>query len=194
MKISRNYEESYFKQRGVSKDIYEKFFLGDALSLDSFFPHFLVNKPVFPVYDIIGELKGFTFRVGEEKCKYFNYGFKKTEQLYGIYFAQDEILKKDCVYIVEGFFDVLIPFSYGINNVVSIFGNTISEKQIMILASLTNNFILALDSDNSGISGAEKSEKLIKKLFPSVNISRQLLYPYKDFGEYILHSNGIVYV
>lgn len=184
--LNREYDNSYFFKRGVSKEIFDLFCLGTLLPSNNF-SVFFHNTPTFPIYDLLGELQGFVFRLGSEKSKYINIGFKKSEQLYGIHLAQSEILKQNSVIITEGLFDVLIPFSYGIKNVVGIFGNVISEKQAAILASFTNNFILALDSDTSGIHGTDRSEKIIKSLFPNINITKKILFPYKDFGDYILH-------
>jgi len=138
------------------------------------------------VYNINGDLKGYGFRPGTDYCKYLIFGFKKREQLYGINFAMGSILEKNKVYIVEGYFDVLAAFSKGIRNVVSIFGNTISTSQAYTLASLTDNFVFMLDSDTSGINGSTKSEKLVKKILPNVNVSSVLLYPYKDLNEKLM--------
>jgi len=188
--LNREYSGSYFETRGVSKEVFDEFFLGMSLPHPSLTP-FLVNQPTFPVYDFMGELKGYAFRPGDKDCKYMNGGFKKIDQLYGIHLAIPAIMEQNSVIITEGYFDVLIPFTHGIRNVVAIFGNTISEQQAAILASYTNNFILALDSDNSGLAGAEKSERVIKRLFPSVNITRKLVYPQKDLADYVQTLGGL---
>ena len=188
--LNRTYKGSYFEERGVSQEVFNEFFLGTAMPHSSL-TQFLVGKPTFPIYDFTSELRGFAFRPGEDTLKYMNGGFKKIDQLYGIHLAAEEIIRRDQVIITEGYFDVLIPFTHGMRNVVSIFGNTISEQQAAILASYTDNFILALDSDNAGLAGADKSERIIKKLIPSATVTRKLLYPNKDLADYVQKTGGI---
>lgn len=186
------YDGSYFAERGVAPDVFRDCFLGTVSpgAENYHLPPFLLNSPTFPVYNINGELKGYGFRTGLEGKKYMIYGIKKKEQLYGIHVAAPEIVRQNRVFIVEGYFDVLIPMSKGIKNVVSIFGNRLSVEQMYLLASLTDNFTFVLDSDPSGMAGEVTSIALIKKYLPHVSVDTRFVYPYKDIADMLNMQGG----
>ena len=189
--MNRTFQNSYFEERGITKDVFDEFYLGIAdicAENKKILPPSILDSPAFPVYNINGSLRGYGFRPGHDTCKYLIFGFKKREQLYGIHAALPEIVKNNKVYIVEGYFDVLVAFSKGIRNVVSIFGNSLSKYQAYLLGSLTNNFVFALDNDQSGISGRDKSEELVRALLPNVNISTLMVYPHKDLADKLTYT------
>lgn len=184
LNLNREFENSFFYQRGVSLGVFEEFGLGVSTT-SSPIPNHLVNFPIFPVYDLNNNYVGFGVRPGLGGMKYNIQGFQKNKQLYGIHIAKPHIVSQDSVIITEGYFDVLLAHTYGYQNTVSCFGSSLSREQILILGSYTQNFQLALDSDKSGTQGSEKAEKAIKKIFPSSNVSYILVQPYKDFADYI---------
>lgn len=184
LNLNRTFEDSYFYSRGVSYEVFENFGLGVSTA-SSPVPYHLINFPIFPTFDINNNYVGYGVRPGLGGMKYNIQGFQKNKQLYGIHVAKEHIINKDSVIITEGYFDVLLAHTYGYNNTVSCFGSSLSKEQILILGSYTQNFQLALDSDRSGTQGSDKATKLIKKIFPSANVSYILVQPYKDFADYI---------
>lgn len=66
--------------------------------------------------------------------------------------------------VTEGFFDALTPTVKGLRGVVAVGGNTLREVQLeaMITAGV-KNVILALDSDDAGMKGIEKSLETVNR-------------------------------
>ena len=184
LNLNREFENSYFYSRGVSLEVFDEFGLGVSTA-SSPVPYHLVNFPIFPVFDINNQYVGYGVRPGLGGMKYNIQGFQKNKHLYGIHIAKHHILNQDSVIIVEGYFDVLLAHTHGFKNTVSCFGSSLSKEQILLLGSYTQNFQMSLDSDKSGLDGFYKAEKLIKKIFPSANVSCILVQPYKDFADYV---------
>lgn len=94
----------------------------------------------------------------EKIAKYFNSPeneiYHKKETLYDIYLAKKEIHKKDNVYLVEGYTDVISMFESGIENVVASSGTSLTPEQVKILSSQTKNITVLYDGDSAGIKAS----------------------------------------
>jgi len=184
-KLDQNFSGSYFEKRGLSKETFCTFNLGHVAEAPGTVPKSVLGAPAFPLYDIGGEFAGWIFRPDHEDYKYFYYSARVHDHVFALPFAAQAIMEKDEVVIVEGPFDALMAHSKGLKNTVSVLGGCISVQQILLLASYTKNFVMALDSDAAGILGAKKSEELIRKVMPDVNVRVLPLFPYKDFCDYV---------
>ena len=136
------------------------------------------NRIIFPIHDGFGKISGFagrTKKTSNNTAKYINSQesliYKKSEILYGYYFAKNEISKNRNCYIVEGYTDVISLYQSGIKNVVACSGTALTEKQIRKLAKLTNNITIVYDSDKAGIAASKRSINMIL----SNNINVQIL-------------------
>lgn len=83
--------------------------------------------------------------------------FRKSDALYGICQAAKYILQQDCVYVVEGYLDVLSLHQSGIRNVVSNSGVVLSSEQVKLLLHYTKNIVLVYDSDKAGVEATFRS-------------------------------------
>jgi DNA primase len=182
--LNKTFEGSYFQQRNVTKDTFDAFYLATA-GCDSSLPPFLHNQAALPIVDLRGQIVTLGFRTNIEQIRYYYLPFRKLHNLYGLYQAWPHIVKENKVYIVEGLFDVLLPYSYGIKNIVAIMGTRMSAVQTLLLASLTNNFTLVMDCDKPGMVGLNANIPKIKELAPDINVETLYTYPYKDFDEFI---------
>lgn len=185
IKLDQNFSGSYFANRGISQETFCTFNLGHVAEAPGTLPKSVLGAPAFPIYDVNGFFAGWIFRPDHEDYKYFYYSARPADHAFGLTFAAEDILKKDEVVIVEGPFDALMAHSKGLKNTVAVLGGCISVQQILLLASYTKNFVLALDSDTAGILGAQRSEKLIRKVMPDVNVRTLPLFPHKDFCDYL---------
>ena len=131
------------------------------------------GRLVFPIKDSRGNIIAFSGRVLKEDkdnpgSKYINTPetsiYHKRESLYGIYSARDSIKKEGFVILVEGEFDVITPFQYGIENVVAVKGSAITSDQLMLLKRYCTRLVFALDADATGEEavkrGTDEAEKL----------------------------------
>ena len=122
---------------------------------------FYHGRVIFPIHNTMGKTAGFGGRIlkKEEKiAKYFNSPesevYHKSDLLYGFFFAKKAIRNKDNVYLVEGYTDVMSLSQAGIENVVSSSGTALTEGQIKLLASQTQNITVVYDGDVAGIKAS----------------------------------------
>lgn len=128
---------------------------------------FFRDRVVFPIWDHSGNVRGFSSRavLEHQKPKYLNSGesfiFDKGNILYGFNIAKNHIRQKDSVIVVEGNMDVVVLHQYGFNNSVGTMGVAFSENSARLLANMTHNIYLAMDSDDAGMAGMERTNKIL---------------------------------
>ncbi len=122
------------------------------------------DRVMFPYYDFLGNVTGFTGRIVKSKengMKYLNTGitplFIKGRNLYGLYQAKQAISKHHNVFIVEGQFDVLSMVRAGVKNVIAGSGTAFTDDQIKLIHRLTDNVVLMYDDDEAGIKASLKN-------------------------------------
>ena len=114
------------------------------------------ERIMFPLWDIDGNVVGFSGRIYKTKdsSKYVNSKesdiFKKGKLIYNYHRAKEEIRKKKCAIVVEGFMDVIALYKVGIKNVIAMMGTAVTEEQAKILKKLSTNIILCFDGDEAG--------------------------------------------
>lgn len=115
------------------------------------------GRIMFPIKDIRGNIIGFSGRLLSSDpgaAKYVNTPettiYHKRESLFGIHLAKDAIKKQDNVLLVEGEFDMILPYQHGVENVVAIKGSAVTKEQLGVLKRLTKKITLALDADAAG--------------------------------------------
>lgn len=128
---------------------------------------FFADRITVPIYDHRGTLVGFTGRAtrDELKPKYKNSEnseiFDKSRIVFNEYGALDAIREADSVIFVEGHFDVIALWQYGIRNVVAMQGTgSPSESIIRRLSRRTKRFILCYDGDDGGRKATEQFLKV----------------------------------
>ena len=99
--------------------------------------------------------------------------YHKERELYGIYQAKKAIVKEDCVYMVEGYTDVIAMHQCGLENVVANSGTALSNHQIRLLHRFTQNIVLLYDGDEAGIHAAMRGTDML--LAEGMNIKVLLL-------------------
>lgn len=154
---------------------------------------FLNNDLIFPIHDVYGELIALTGRTRlnseqikkTKQSKYWNMSYKKTQHLYGLYLAKDEIIKQNKVYVVEGNFDVISSHQHGIKNVVAVCSGSFSTRQAILLARYTENIVLWFDNDEEAQEKARVASE--KKAMSGINIivENPLPHGFNDIDEYL---------
>lgn len=119
------------------------------------------GRVIFPVHSISGREVAFggrALKMDEKTAKYVNSPesliYHKSNELYGIYFAKNEIVKKDNVYLVEGYTDVTSMHQSGIENVVASSGTSLTYGQINMIHRFTSNITVLYDGDSAGIKAS----------------------------------------
>jgi DNA primase len=154
---------------------------------------------VMPIKDVYGNyvaIAGRTRLTDEERekikvPKYINSTYSKTHHLFGMNFAKHSILKTDVVYVVEGYFDVIMPHQKGFENIVATCGAYLSTRHLILLSRYTNNVVLFLDNEENA---QDKAQKIVeKKQHDGLNLSRLCPLPdgIKDIDQF-LRNNSIM--
>jgi len=98
---------------------------------------------------------------GEAGPKYLNSResalYNKSETLYGMDQARDEIRRKRCAILVEGYFDCIALHQAGIRNAVALCSTALTAGHLALLArGEAKELILFLDGDEAGRKGIER--------------------------------------
>ena len=147
------------------------------------------GRVIFPVHSLSGKVVAFGGRVlkkDEKTAKYVNSPespiYHKSNELYGIYFAKQAIVKADRCYLVEGYTDVISMHQSGVENVVASSGTALTHGQIRLIHRFTNNITVLYDGDAAGIKAAIRGIDLL--LDEGMNVKVVLLPDGEDPDSY----------
>ncbi len=171
---------SYLSKRGINEEAIKEFEIGLSLESRDDLTKLLVSKKyelstlnkiglssddhdiyddriMFPLYDVSGQVVGFSGRIYKDvdQNKYLNTKetdiFKKGEMLYHYHVAREECRLKKSVIVMEGFMDVIRASIVGVKNTVALMGTALTNNQFNLIKRLSNNIILCLDGDDPGV-------------------------------------------
>jgi DNA primase catalytic core len=153
---------NYLKERNISVSTAKFWKLG--FSPHGFIPqnHTSQSKKMngritIPVYNSNDKLIAFSGRsIYNESPKYMHYVFPTRSMLFGLSQNKQNILQDNFIIFVEGQFDVIMAWQYGLKNCVCTFGAHCSEAQYALASRYTNRIFIMYDNDNAGIMGASE--------------------------------------
>jgi len=140
------------------------------------------GRVIFPWLNVSGKVVAFGGRKLDAATKgiqqkYVNSPdseiYHKERELYGIFQAKKAIVKEDCVYMVEGYTDVIAMHQCGLENVVANSGTALSIYQIRLLHRFTDKIVLLYDGDEAGIHAAMRGTDML--LTEGMNVKVLLL-------------------
>ncbi len=156
------------------------------------------GRVIFPVHTLSGKVVAFGGRVlktDAKTAKYVNSPeseiYHKSNELYGIYFAKQAIVKQDCCFLVEGYTDVISMHQSGIENVVSSSGTSLTQGQIKLIHRFTNNITVIYDGDMAGIKASIRGIDML--LEEGMNIKVVLLPDGDDPDSFARKHNATDY-
>jgi DNA primase len=120
------------------------------------------GRVMFPIADVRGRVIAFGGRaLGDRQPKYLNSPetklYNKSRNLFGLSFSRDGIKRLDCAVLVEGYMDFIIPFQYGIDNLVASLGTSLTPQQVQLLGRYTREVIVSYDPDSAGLAATQRS-------------------------------------
>jgi len=123
------------------------------------------NRLMFPIRDATGRVLGFGGRtLGDHPAKYINTRqtalFDKGRGLYGLDQARNAIGKSGRAIVVEGYTDCIACHQHGFTETVATLGTAMTEDHVGLLRRYTDEVILLFDSDQAGISAADRAINL----------------------------------
>ena len=153
------------------------------------------GRVIFPIHNLTGKVIGFGGRIltsEKTKAKYVNSPeseiYNKSQTLYGIFFARNEISRLDNCILVEGYADVLSMHQAGIENVVASSGTSLTTEQIRMISRYTKNVTMLYDGDAAGIHAALRGTNMI--LEEGMNV-RIVVLPPEDDPDSFVQNNPI---
>ena len=183
----------YAIQHGYDKDLLIK--VGLTGSYENRLYDRYQGRVIFPIHNLTGKVIGFGGRIltsEKTKAKYVNSPeseiYNKSQTLYGIFFARNEISRLDNCILVEGYADVLSMHQAGIENVVASSGTSLTTEQIRMISRYTKNITMLYDGDAAGIHAALRGTNMI--LEEGMNV-RIVVLPPEDDPDSFVQNNPI---
>ena len=153
------------------------------------------GRVMFPVHSLSGKVVAFGGRIlkkDDKMAKYVNSPeseiYHKSNELYGIFFAKQTIVKQDRCFLVEGYTDVISMHQSGIENVVASSGTSLTPGQIRLIHRFTENVTVIYDGDAAGIKASIRGIDLL--LEEGLNIKVLLLPDGDDPDSFARKTNA----
>jgi DNA primase catalytic core len=127
------------------------------------------NRIVVPIHNKNAEIIGLGGRIYQEfqkqTAKYINSPetiiFKKNEVLFN--YHRVRLQKTPFITVVEGYFDVIKLWQFGIKNALAPMGTNITEDHLSILFKTGKGLVFCFDSDNAGRAASLRAMKMCFK-------------------------------
>ena len=145
------------------------------------------NRIIFPISDSSGRVVAFSGRLFTDdgkSAKYLNSPetpiFSKSAILYGLDKAKDSIRKNNFSILVEGQMDLILSHQAGFRNTIATSGTALSDSltskenvvsNLGLVRRLSQNLLLAFDSDKAGLSATERAGKIALSLGMDVKVA-----------------------
>ena len=182
--VKKGYNPKYLTATGLCFKV-DKDEAGNRSGQDQYLDRFS-GRAIFPWTSVSGKIVAFGGSVLDSRTKGVNQKYvnspdseiyHKERELYGLYQAKKAIAKEDCVYMVEGYTDVISMHQCGIENVVANSGTALSIHQIRLLHRFTSNIVLLYDGDAAGVHAALRGTDMLLEEEMNVKV---LLLPEGD--------------
>ncbi|MDI6402584.1 DNA primase [Balneolaceae bacterium ANBcel3] len=153
------------------------------------------GRIMFPIFNPGGKVIAFggrTLSDSKKIPKYINSPqtpvYDKSEVLYGIHTAKNEIRKNGEVLLVEGYTDVISMHQAGVGNVVSTSGTALTNRQVHMMRRYGDVLLMIFDADAAGMKAAVRGVKIA--LEGGMNV-RILALPEGEDPDSYIRSNGV---
>jgi len=156
----------YLRKNGYSDSLMKD--AGLAVSDERGLRDVFRGRIIFPIFNYQNDVIAFGGRVRDDSLpKYLNSPetqvFKKSETLFALNFAKEEIRKEGYAIIVEGYLDTIICHQYGFKNTVAPLGTALTSRQLQRLKLLTGKAAIVFDNDEAGVSAARRSLEILSE-------------------------------
>lgn len=180
----------YLRQKGVSQDQIDRSGLVVKKEEGGSYDRFR-GRLIFPVMDIQGKPIAFGGRtLRNEDAKYINSpetaAYVKGRNLFGLNLTRDEIRRAGFAILVEGFLDLIVPYQFGIRNVVASLGTALTPDQVKLLSRFAGKVVVNYDGDNAGVQAAKKAVETL--LAEDLEVKILVLPDNSDPDEFIRRS------
>jgi DNA primase len=146
------------------------------------------GRLMVPVLDVQGRPIAFGGRTLKgEDAKYINSpetaAYVKGRNLFGLNLTRDEIRRQGFAILVEGFLDLIVPYQFGVRNVVASLGTALTADQAKLLSRFARKVVVNYDGDRAGVQAAKKAIEIL--LAEDLEVKVLVLPDNADPDEYI---------
>lgn len=160
----------YLMKKGISKKVMldSGFVSSKSTNADKIYDKFR-GRLMFPIFNNLGRISGFGGRAlkKEQMPKYLNSPenviYNKSQILYGLSHSKKVIKEKDQALLVEGYFDVILPYQEGIQQVVASSGTALTKEHVKLIKRFTNNVVSCFDFDEAGFNATVRSYEMLRE-------------------------------
>lgn len=185
----------HLRQKGASQEQIERSGLVVRKEEGGSYDRFR-GRLIFPVMDIQGKPIAFGGRtLRDEDAKYINSpetaAYIKGRNLFGLHLTRDEIRRNGFAILVEGFLDLIVPYQFGIRNVVASLGTALTPDQVKLLGRFARKVVVNYDGDHAGVQAAKKAIEIL--LAEDLEVKILVLPDEADPDEFIRKSGASEY-
>ncbi len=177
----------HLRQKGATQEQIEKSGLVVKKDEGGSYDRFR-GRLMFPVFDFQGRPIAFGGRtLKNEDAKYINSpetsAYVKGRNLFGLNLTRDEIRRNGFAILVEGFLDLIVPYQFGIKNVVASLGTALTNDQVKLLSRFARKVVVNYDGDPAGVQAAKKAIEIL--LAEDIEVKVLVLPDNSDPDEFI---------
>ena len=126
-----------------------------------------IGRIIFPIRNARGDIVAFAGRIiGAWEPKYLNSPasklYDKSNILYGLFQARNEITKNDFVIVTEWYMDTISLHQAWYKNTVCVSGTALTEKHITLIKRLTKRIFLCFDNDKAWLNATNLAIEMLK--------------------------------
>lgn len=120
------------------------------------------HRVMIPIMDGVGRVIAFGGRSldKDQEPKYLNSSespiFSKGRNFFGLNLVKQELDRLNEVYIVEGYFDVILPYQYGVRGLLATLGTALTKDHVSLLRRYVRRVTLVFDPDEAGARASKR--------------------------------------
>lgn len=125
------------------------------------------HRIIFPIFSLSGRVIGFGGRSLEQnpQAKYLNSPetpiYHKGRGFYGFCQAKSPVQDAGKAILVEGNFDLIIPYQHGFKNILATSGTALSGDQAKLLSRYAKQAVVCYDPDAAGQNATDRAIPLL---------------------------------
>ena len=157
---------THLRQKGAPQDLIDRSGLVVRKDEGGSYDRFR-GRLIFPVIDPQGRPVAFGARAlsPEDELKYLNSpetpAYTKGRHLFGLNLTRDEIRRQGFAILVEGYLDLIIPYQFGVRNVVASLGTALTPEQVKLVGRFARKVVVNYDGDWAGVQAAKRAIETI---------------------------------
>jgi len=153
---------THLRQKGASQEQLERSGLVVKKEEGGSYDRFR-GRMIFPVFDAQGKPIAFGGRTlePEGQPKYLNSpetpAYTKGRHLFGLNLTRDEIRRQGFAILVEGYLDLIVPYQFGVRNMVASLGTALTPEQVKLVGRFARKVVVNYDGDRAGVQAAKRA-------------------------------------